>query len=273
MIRLVAWLLAAGAVAGVAGAQARKPPLPPGVDPGGVAIAILSTGIDYTRADIAQRLARDGEGNLIGWDFVDGDIRPFNARSADTPAAWGGDANELIRAVGRGGRRVVPVRIDTGDPISLAKAAAFIAQTPARIVVVPMSTRGAAEWEALGMAIKAFPDLLFIAAAGDEGRDIDPDWPAALAQPNVLVVSASGAAGANFGRDTVAALAAGSASSRMAAIAIADALAGCSPQLLQQFRGASLKTAWLAQAAKSRPGAEKPIIEPCPEGASATTRR
>ena len=67
--------------------------------------------------------------------------------------------------------------------MSLAKAAAFIAQTPARVVVVPMWTANADEWAAFGMAIKAFADLLFIAAAGDEGRDIDraPVWPAAFA--------------------------------------------------------------------------------------------
>jgi hypothetical protein len=43
-------------------AQEKKPPLPPGRDPGGQAVALISTGIDYTRLDIAARLARDGEG-------------------------------------------------------------------------------------------------------------------------------------------------------------------------------------------------------------------
>ena len=146
MTRGLAWLLVmAGTMlwAEIAAAQGRKPKLPAGFDPGGVAIAILSTGIDYRAADIAQRLARDGEGDLIGWDLVDRDNRPFNAVAAETPAALGGDANALIRAMGQPGRRVVPVRIDARDPVSLARAASFVAQTPARIVVVPMWTANA----------------------------------------------------------------------------------------------------------------------------------
>jgi hypothetical protein len=176
MTRGLAWLLLmAGTMlwAEIAAAQGRKPRLPAGLDPGGVAIALLSTGIDYRAADIAQRLARDGEGDLIGWDLVDRDNRPFNGAAAETTAARGGDANVLVRAFGQSGRRIVPVRIDARDPASLAGAASFVAQTPARIVVVPMWTASAEEWATFGMAIKAFPDLLFIVAAGDEGRDID----------------------------------------------------------------------------------------------------
>src|SRR5262249_13897079 len=98
MIRGLAWLLVMTGTmvwAELATAQGRKPKLPAGLDPGGVAIAILSTGIDYRAADIAQRLARDGEGDLIGWDLVDRDNRPFNEAAAETPAALGGDANAL----------------------------------------------------------------------------------------------------------------------------------------------------------------------------------
>jgi hypothetical protein len=279
MMRGLVWLLlAAGAVlcADMAGAQVRKPKLPPGSDPGGIAIAILSTGIDYTAPDIAQRLARDGEGELIGWDLIDRDNRPLNAKAAETPAAWGGDGNALIRAVGMPGRRVVPVRIDMRDPMSLPKAAAFAAQTPARIVVVPMWTADADEWAAFGMAIKAFADLLFIAAAGDEGRDIDrePVWPAGFGYGNVLVVSAPLAEGAgqaarpNVGPNTVAATVEGAENSRMAAVLAADALAGCWPQLLQRARGEAVKKAVLAEVAKARPGSSTPVIERCGAGAA-----
>lgn len=274
MTRGLAWLLVmAGTMlwAEFAAAQGRKPKLPAGLDPGGVAIAILSTGIDYRAADIAQRLARDGEGDLIGWDLVDRDNRPFNGAAAETPAALGGDANSLIRAIGRSGRRVVPVRIDASDPVSLAKAASFVAHTPARIVVVPMWTSSADQWATFGMAIKAFPDLLFIVAAGDEGRDIDrePVWPAAFGHGNVLVVNALRAEGAaqaarpNIGPKTVSAIVDGAENSRMAAVLAADALAGCWPQLLQRAKGEALKAAVLGEVAKPRPGSSTPVIERC----------
>ena len=262
----------------LAAAQGRKPKLPAGLDPGGVAIALLTTGIDYRTSDIAQRLARDGEGDLIGWDLVDRDNRPFNPASAEPSAALGGDANALVRAFGQSGRRIVPVRIDARDPLSLAKAASFISQTPARIVVVPMWTSDAEAWASFGMAIKTFADLLFIVAAGDEGRDIDrePVWPAAFGHGNVLVVSAAPADGPaqsarpNTGAKTVAAVVAGAENSRMAAVLAADALAGCRPQLLQRAKGEALKQAMLSEVATARAGTTTPVIEQC--SASATTR-
>jgi hypothetical protein len=282
MTRGLAWLLVmAGTMlwAEIAAAQGRKPKLPAGFDPGGVAIAILSSGIDYRAADTAQRLARDGEGDLIGWDLVDRDNRPFNPAAAETPAALGGDANALIRAIGQPGRRVVPVRIDARDPVSLARAASFVAQTPARIVVVPMWTASADQWATFGMAIKALPDLLFIVAAGDEGRDIDrePVWPAAFGHGNLLVVSAAPAEGVaqvttrpNTGPKTVAAIVDGAENSRMAAVLAADVLAGCWPHLPQRAKGEALKAALLAEVAKQRPGSMTPVIERC--GSSGASR-
>src|SRR4029077_8292457 len=88
-------------LATTAAAQRKKPPLPPGRDPGGVAIALLGSGIDYTVPHIAQRLARDGEGELIGFDLVDNDNRPL-----------GGDGTALATNLldPTIGARLVPVR-------------------------------------------------------------------------------------------------------------------------------------------------------------------
>jgi hypothetical protein len=55
----------------------RKPVPLPGVDPGGVMVAFVGRGIDYTRPGLSDRLARDGEGEIIGFDLVDRDRRPF----------------------------------------------------------------------------------------------------------------------------------------------------------------------------------------------------
>lgn len=73
IVLALAW---AGAAAMAADAP-RKPKLPPGVDPGGLAMAVIGDGIDYTRPEIATRLARDGEGELVGFDLVDRDRLPF----------------------------------------------------------------------------------------------------------------------------------------------------------------------------------------------------
>ena len=267
--------------ADLAAAQGRKPKLPPGMDPGGVAIAILSTGIDYPSADIAQRLARDGEGELIGWDLVDGDNRPFNAKAADTPAAWGGDGNALLRAIGQPGRRVVPVRIDTRDPVSLAKAVAFVAHTPARIVVVPMWTAqggrmgGVRHGDARlrrpavhrgGRRRRARHRSRAGLAGGVRARQRAGGQCAGVAE------SAAPDTRPNTGAKTVSAVVEGAENSRMAAVAAADALAGCWPQLLQRHQGEALKRALLAEAAKTRPGSATPVIERCGAGGAAAPR-
>jgi hypothetical protein len=258
----------------------RDPPLPPGRDPGGVAIALVGTGIDYTLPEVARRLARDGEGELIGWDLVDNDNRPYHA--GGDAGAWGGEGNALVRAIGAAGRRIVPVRIDSDDSRSLARAVAFVAQTPARIVVVPTWSRKQSDWEPFRQAAIHFKDLLFFVAAGDEGEDIDrePVWPAAFGLANVLVVSAvaSGAysaqapnAGAQQTADALVALPtigrAGEAGppshTSLAAVLAADALAGCWPRLVEAHRGAALKKAFLAEAAKTAARNTRPVIERC----------
>jgi hypothetical protein len=271
--------LALCALVRAAPAEVRKPPLPPGRDPGGVAVALFTTGIDYTDPEVAARLARDGEGELIGWDAADADNRPFAARGST--ANWGGDGTLLARALGGPGRRLVAVRVSPTDPASLARAVAFIAATPARIAVVPMWSSAEATWEPFRQAVLQHGDLLLIAAAGDEGKDIDRDpvWPAAFHLANVLVVTAPpGGTGEadtapNGGARLVDAVVAGGegrsppANTSLAAMLAADALAGCWPQLLATHRGAALKAALLAATAKAQGTASKPVISGCAQGA------
>jgi Subtilase family len=231
------------ALAGTALGQAKKPPLPPGRDPGGVAVALLVTRFDYTAPHIAQRLARDGEGELIGSDLIDNDNRPFGDSRAETPAPWGGDgtivASKIVDAPN--GARLVPVRIDPRDPASLARAVAFIARTPARIVAVPMWGPRQEDWQPFRQAVERSPQLLFVVAAGDDGKDLDKDpvYPAAFLLPNVLVVTgASGTvligssprlqASANWGANTVDAVALAENSALATALAAKAAAAALS---------------------------------------------
>jgi hypothetical protein len=174
-------------------AQDKKPPVPPGRDPGGVAIALLGTGIDYTLPGLAQRLARDGEGELIGWDLEDKDRQPFDRAKGEAPPEWGGDGTAVAGVLGADGVRLVPVRVNPADPASLARAIAFVAQTPARVVVQPMWGASREAWEPFRQAAGHFKHILIIAPAG---RGADPAYPAALGLDNVLAVE-PGAAGAD----------------------------------------------------------------------------
>lgn len=146
-------------------ALARDPRVPPGRDPGGIAVAVVSTGIDYTQPQIAARLARDGEGEIIGWDFTDGDALPFDASRNGHGTALA----SMILAEAPGSR-LVPVRIGPG---SLTRALAFIGQTPAQVVVVAANGSAREDWESFRQAAHHFNQLLIIMPAAEAAEALD----------------------------------------------------------------------------------------------------
>ncbi len=139
------------AVASVMPVHAGDPKVPIGLDPGGEAVALITTGIDYRVSEMAKRLARDGEGEIIAWDFADGDNRPFEAGAADAAGA------SLIRA--SKGQRWVVVRVDAGRPDTLAKAMAFIARTPARRTFLTVGPLPRSAWASFRVVMKTLPHI------------------------------------------------------------------------------------------------------------------
>jgi hypothetical protein len=135
-------------------AIAEDPALKPGKDLGGTAVAVLADGFDYTQPELAKVLARDGEGEAIAWDAVDGDHRPFMRDGGGTDVAIAGAA--------WGGVRIVAVRVATGDRASLAKGVAFIAGTPARFVLLLLDDKERAELAVMSAAAKRFETMLFV---------------------------------------------------------------------------------------------------------------
>jgi Subtilase family len=256
-----------------------KPKVPIGAPVQGFAAALLSTGVDYTRPEITSRLARDGEGEIIGWDTIDNDRRPFQASPNLTPAAEGGDATALsaLAAV-----RLVHVRVALSKPESLAQAVEFVARSPARVVLVPMGSADRASWEAFRAAVEAKPGLLFVVAAGDDGADIDatPVYPAAFRLPNMLVVSAVAPTGAkerpNTGAKSVDVIIAppsalrespGSSqqspnTSREATLAAA-AMFVCYARDLAQSKSPADARQILLTKAKTQAGFSSPVLEAC----------
>jgi hypothetical protein len=134
----------------------------PKVPPAGPAedrrpIAILTRGFDYTRAEIAARLARDGEGEIIAWDVPGDDRFPF-APAGDTELMMA-----LVKLLPAAAPvSLLPIKIDPDDPSSLAKAFAFIARTPARTVLVPMWTSTPQTWDLFAKAAAHFSDLRIV---------------------------------------------------------------------------------------------------------------
>lgn len=187
-------------------ALAGDPKVPPGQDPGGTAIALIGGGLDYTDAKIAPRLARDGEGELIGWDMVDNDRAPFVASVAQGDGATDGAAADaatataqlLLSAYSKG--RLIPLRVPPGDAQALAKAIAFTAGTPARIVAIATPLDTAALRTVVRQASERFTDHVFVVAgniagggtggANAAGAAGEAGLPSLMNLRNVLVVAA-----------------------------------------------------------------------------------
>jgi hypothetical protein len=136
-----------------AAARTGKPAVPADRDPGGPAIAVVGDGVDYRDPDIARRLARDGEGEIIGWDFVDDDNRPL-ADPAEESAAL---ARALVPDA-----RLIPIRFDRSQPQSLASALGFAARSPALIVVVAGPLTTDRQSDVIRQAALRFEHLLLI---------------------------------------------------------------------------------------------------------------
>lgn len=208
--RICAWILII-ALTTIAHAQ-EKPEVPIGVPSGDVVVALFDTGVNYTLPGIAERLARDGEGLIIGFDFEDGDLKPFDAKPGDTsdPPRRHGTTVASILLAEAPTARIAPYRYKAGDPSSFAHMVAHVAFTPARIVAVPLGGHKKEDWEQFRTAAEANPQLLFIVSAGNDGQNIDRHvlYPAAFGLDNVLVVAATDpfgrfASDANWGVNTV----------------------------------------------------------------------
>jgi len=176
-------------------AKPAKPRVPPGRDPGGVAVAVIGNGVNYTLPQIADRLARDGEGDLVGLDIADEDGRPLERPGG--PAGAGGTALAGVILREAPMARLVPVRTKPGDPLAHGKAGVLVARSPAGIALVAHASTRREEWEPFRQVVTHFAHVLFVVPAGDDGQDLDANsvFPAALRADNVIVVAGVDAAG------------------------------------------------------------------------------
>lgn len=197
-------LLLALVLADAGAAQGRKPKAPPGRDPGGIAVAVIGHGVDYLRPEIAPRIARDGEGEPIAWDLGDNDNRPIE-RGSTGAALQGANAphSALAHLVLReaGATRLVVARRKPGDRDGLARATAFAAQTPARIVLVLHDGVGAENWGLLREAAQHFRrQLLIVPVAAAVAIDAGAPLPADFGAANVITVTTPRDEQAMFGQ-------------------------------------------------------------------------
>lgn len=196
-----ALLLALGAPAYAGGAE-KDPKVPVGTDPGGIAVALIGPGLEYRLPQLAGRLARDGEGEIIGYDFIDDDRRPMALPDALQASGYehAGTAAARIIVKDAPESAIVALRGDGVSPILNGKAIAYAAASPAKIIVIQAATELLQNAQVLVEAAKRFPAHLFVISAGDGGEVLDKSaFANELAKsPNVLVVTAGNDSGQPF---------------------------------------------------------------------------
>ena len=195
-----------------AAAQSKDPPVPPGRDSGGIPVAVIGPGLDYTLPHLAQMLARDGEGEITGYDFADEDRRPFEINDGGNAGRPGTRVADIITGEGQAAT-LIAVRAKMDDAITLTKAIKFAAQSPARIIAIDRAFVTPIDMEMFNSAAHHYRENLFIVMAGDGGTDLDPAFNARFGDKypraaNLLVVAACDQKGvlavdSNWGAATV----------------------------------------------------------------------
>lgn len=193
-----------------------NPPLPASskisADTDRVRVAMVDSGINYTLPQINTRLARDENGELVGYDFWENDHRPFDYHFGPTPFRitrhGTGTASLLLKEAPF--IDLVPYRYPRPDMSRMQALIEHASDNNVRIVGLPLGGNKADQWTAFENAAAQHPDILFIASAGNNGRNIDqqPVYPASLDLDNLLVVTSADdfvvpAERVNWGRSNV----------------------------------------------------------------------
>jgi hypothetical protein len=177
-----------------------------------VRVGMLDSGVNYQLAEINQRLARDADGRLIGYDFWEMDDLPYDSHPVNSgffvQRHGTRSASLLLREAPQ--IELVPYRYPRPDMSRMDALVRHASDHQVAILGMPLGSNRAEDWTSFASAASEHPHILFIASAGNDGRDIDvePVFPAVLDLDNLLVVSSADdfvqpAEGVNWGRKSV----------------------------------------------------------------------
>jgi hypothetical protein len=176
-----------------------------------IRVGMVDSGVNYLLPIIQQALARTSDGRLIGYDYWDMDERPFDShpsKSGIVQRHGTQTASLLIKEAPF--VRLVPYRYPRPDMRRMEQLLQHAAVHDVRIMGLALGGNRKEDWVHFESAAKNHPQILFIASAGNNGRDIDkePVYPASLTLANLLVVTSADdfvrpARGVNWGRVSV----------------------------------------------------------------------
>ena len=187
-------------------------PWPAGVDPGGIRVALVDSGLAYDLPLFRDRLARDAGGKPLGYDYWDLDPWPYDgdvSRGA-VPADPSRDGGGVDTRAGGARRRADSVALSASRHAPHGRTGGCRAvDAGARVLAMPLGSRKPHDWRAFERALRG-RDILAIVSAGNNGRDIDrePVYPAAFTLANIVTVTSADAfgrlaSGSNWGAESV----------------------------------------------------------------------
>lgn len=176
-----------------------------------IRVGMVDSGVNYLLPLIQQSLARDSSGQLIGYDYWDLDERPFDSHPTKSGLIQRhGTQTASLLLMEAPFVSLVPYRYPRPAMQRMEQLLEHAAKHDVRIVGLPLGGNLREDWLQFEIAAKQHPQILFIASAGNNGRDIDqePVFPAALSLSNLLVVTSADdfvqpATGVNWGRTSV----------------------------------------------------------------------
>jgi thermitase len=185
----------------------------------GVTVAVVDSGVDLAHPDLAGQIALnpgemgdgkeangvddDGDGlvdDWQGWDFVQGDNVPqdgdgHGTHVAGTIAALNGNGAGVSGVAPDARVLVLRALDDTGNGTWADVADAFDLAGDLGIPIVNASLGAAGSVQAITDVIVQHPNTLYVVAAGNDGKDIEPAsttyFPCEAPAPNVVCVGAS----------------------------------------------------------------------------------
>jgi len=164
-----------------------------------VRVAMVDSGVNYLLPEINSHLARDPHGRLLGFDYWDMDPEPFDANPAKSPFVpqRHGTRTASVLLSEAPMARIVPYRYPRPAMQRMRDLVEDAAGHGVVIVNISMGSDNAQEWQAFADAARNHPQMLFIASAGNNGRNIDdePVYPAALELDNLISVGSADAYG------------------------------------------------------------------------------
>lgn len=192
----------------------RKPGKPlkiPG-DATPIRVGMVDSGVNYRLPEINHRLARDTDGQLIGYDFWDMDDLPYDAHPVNSGFFLQRHGTRTASLLLREAPAVelVPYRYPRPDMSRMQALVEHAEENRVAILGMPLGSNRIEDWGSFERAARAHPEMLFIVSAGNDGRDIDerPVYPAALDLDNLVVVTSADdfvqpAERTNWGRTSV----------------------------------------------------------------------